>query len=62
MNTFYEIYYNMRPTNIFKTNYLYSKLLKDAENTLTIFLKRYPPLYNMYIRKNQDNGEEFLEL
>lgn len=62
LDKFYDIYFNMRPTNIIKTNYLYTKLLEEAQNTLTNFLKRYPPLYKMYIRKNQDNGEEFLEL
>lgn len=51
----------MRPTNIIKTNYLFSKLLKDAENTMTNFLKRHQKLYKQYIKKNPNTGEEYLE-
>ena len=52
----------MRPTNIIKTNYLFSKLLKTAENTLTNFLNRYPNVKKAYLKTNPDSGEEYLEL
>lgn len=60
-DTFFNIYHNMRPTNIVKTNYLYAKLLKDAENLLTIFLKRHQKIYNQFVKRNPETGEEYLE-
>ena len=62
LDEFYEIYFNMRPTNVIKTNYLFSKLLKTAENTLTNFLNRYPNIKKVYLKINPESGEEYLEL
>ena len=62
IDEFYEIYYEMRTSNMIKTNYLFSRLLKKAENTLSTFLKRFPLLYKMYLKRDPNSGEGYIEL
>ena len=58
---FYEIILNMRATNILKTTYLLKRLLKKTEDTMTVFLKRYPTIKNKFAKHDPDNGLDFLE-
>jgi len=58
---FFDIFYEMRPTNLIKTNYRYSKLLKTTETTVINFLKRHKELYKKYIKINPNTGDEYLE-
>ena len=59
---FFDIYRNIRSTNLIKTAYLFETLHKSIDNSLNTFFNRFPSIKKKYIKYNPDNGDLFFEV